>query len=126
MSKKKNHEVVVPVLNNEYKVIVLVSKDINYVLKKAHEWYLDENLEEEDLKEFFDLSTRRGVCVKAPNCHPMILVPSVRGCEKIGTLAHEALHAVREVSRHCGVEDEEFEAMTVGAIVRTVLEKVNV
>jgi hypothetical protein len=110
-------EVVVPILNDEYKTIICWgnSKEVEKVLKSWHHKF--DNVEQA-------LANRRGVCFYSKNCHPIIALPKFpRTPAEIGTLAHEATHAVRNIFEKIEEEcsDETF-SHSVGAIVRKVLE----
>jgi len=111
--KKK---IIVPILNDEYKVIVCWGNDVEVgkVLKyHGHK--------PEDTKS--SLLGNRGVCFYSKDCHPVIALPSKpKTPEQIGTLAHEAVHAVEDIflkiSQPIGGE---LFAHSVGAVVRGVL-----
>ena len=110
------NKLIVPILNNEYKVIVCWgdSREIGKVLKKhGHS--------PEDTHS--SLLNNRGVCFYSKDCHPVIALPhKPRTAEQIGTLSHEAVHAIEDiflkVSQPIGGE---IFAHSVGAVVRAVL-----
>lgn len=111
-------EIVVPILNNEYKVVVCFGKP-KEVEKVLRAWG-------HDPADFMrDLERRRGICYYTRDCNPVIAMPSFpRTNEEIGTLAHEAVHAVFNILQKIQqpVEDaEEIVGHSVGAIVREVL-----
>lgn len=111
------NEIVIPILNEEYKVIFCWGepKDIEKVLKK---WYHPPR----DIESSF-LSVR-GCCFYAEDCHPVIAMPSKPEYPvEIGTLAHEAVHAVLNILVKIGETGgcEEIVAHSVGAIVRKVM-----
>ena len=111
-------EIIVPIINNEYKVIVCWgnSKQIAKIVSSWKHPRLDVE------KQLID---RRGVCFYAKDCHPIIALPHApKTPAEIGTLAHEATHAVRNVFEKIGEEssDEVF-AHSVGAVVRETLKK---
>lgn len=115
----KAKTIIIPILNNEYKVIVVIG-DNDYLDKTAYKWnynkgdvFLDEN--------------KRGACFYRSSCHPIIALRVFpKTPQEIGTLAHEALHAVYDII-YTKIEEknpaEEIIAHSVGAIVRTVLEE---
>lgn len=115
--KKKRTSVVVPILNNEYKVIVCWG-DLTVVRRTMKEWGFPLPLAESK-----DIDSRRGVTFYSGNCHPLIAFPRYpKTAEEIGTLAHEATHAVLNVFDK--VQETNFDevfAHSVGAVVREVL-----
>ena len=109
-------ELEIPIINDEYKVIVCWgdSKFIDKVLKSWH--HKPENTSS-------SLLNRRGVCFYSKDCHPVIALPrKPKTPEEIGTLAHEATHAVSNIWEKLDetVYDEVF-AHSIGAVVRKVL-----
>jgi len=114
--KKKNKEIVVPILNDEYKVIVCWgdSKHIEKVLKS---W---EHKPDNTTSSLID---KRGACFYSKDCHPVIALPrKPKTPEEIGTLAHEATHAVSNIFEKLDERNyDEVFAHSVGAIVRKVL-----
>ena len=117
MSKTKVTEMVIPLLNNEYKVIVCFGgvKEIRKTLTSWH-YPIDFDIES-------DLINMRGRTYSKKGCHPVILLPKKpKTAEEIGTLAHEATHAVDWIFNSIGeTHTEEVYAHCVGAIVRGVL-----
>jgi hypothetical protein len=117
MSRKKRVEIVVPILNDEYKVIVCFGEpsDIKKTLFKWFHKPADSSI--------VDLQHRRGCCFYAPDCHPVIALPHFpKTGEEIGTLSHEAVHAVSDIFKKIEENDvNEVFAHSVGAVVRTVL-----
>lgn len=113
----KKQSVVIPVINNEYKVIVCWG-NLKSVHKVMKDWQYDYLAEEEHLAK------RRGVTFFAENCHPIIALPRFpKTAQEIGTLAHEATHAVINVFQK--IEETNYDevfAHSVGAVVRRVLE----
>ena len=106
----------VPILNDEYKVIVCWgdSEQIEKVLKfYGHK--------PEQTKS--SLLNNRGVCFYHDSFHPIIALPEKpKTAEQIGTLAHESVHAIEDIflkiSQPIGGE---LFAHSVGAVVRKVL-----
>lgn len=109
-------EIIVPILNDEYKVIVCWGNP-KYVEKIVKQW----GHKPEDTKS--SLANRRGVCFYSEGCHPIVALPSCpKTAEEIGTLAHEATHAVINVfSKIDESSYDEVFAHSVGAVVREVL-----
>jgi len=113
----KNKEMMIPILNNTYGVVVCWGEDkfIRNVGKMYH--YPDEI---EPLPKYV-----RGRCYEYhnPNLHPIIVLPGKPiTSEEIGTLAHEATHAVEVIFNNINEKNiGEFFAHSVGAIVREVL-----
>ena len=112
----KKRDVVIPIFNNEYKVIVCWG-DLKHVRKVMKDWGYDR------LAESKDIDRRRGATFYAEECHPVIALPRFpKTPEEIGTLAHEATHAVLNIFQKIDESyyDEVF-AHSVGAVVREVL-----
>jgi hypothetical protein len=109
-----NSKIIVPILNTEYKVIVCWGDD-KHIVKVGkdygHEVFLDESY--------------RGRHFYTKGCYPLIVLhkpPTT--AEFIGTLAHEAVHAVESILSTIGETGaEEILAHSVGAIVRETLLK---
>lgn len=111
----KEQQIVIPILNDEYKVIVCWgdSSYVNKVLKRYHQ-------PERDLMEFMDC---RGKTFMHSHCYPVIaLAKEPKTAEIIGSLAHEAVHAIEYIFTYIGEgsRDEVF-AHSVSAIVRKTL-----
>lgn len=109
----------IPVLNNEYRVVVAFGDDAE--LRKTLRRY---HYPLEDVRP--PVVPGRGMCYSNPSCHPVITLPSFpRTPEQIATLAHEAVHAVGAIFRHIGqpvgFENDEVFAHSVGAVVRVAL-----
>lgn len=74
-----------------------------------------------------DFEGKRGVTFDCLNYgkerkHPLIVINGDFEAEiAIATLAHEAVHAVRDIAKYVGIYDNEFEAQGVGAVMRAVL-----
>ena len=118
----RSREVVVPILNHEYKTVVLISNKPDYILRKLNDWGY------ETTKEYVNgaLDNRRGVTFVHPRCHPVIAVYGCSTAEEIGTLAHEAFHAVDNIMNK--IEETSYDevvAHSIGAIVRSVLKQQN-
>jgi len=109
-------ELLIPILNDEYKVIVCwgSSKSIKRVLES---WSYPA---EEITSSLFDC---QGVCFLAKECHPVIALPErPQTAEQIGTLAHEAVHAIEDIFLKVNQPlNGEIFAHCVGAIVRGTL-----
>jgi hypothetical protein len=113
-----NKTIQVSILNNEYKVIVCFGnpKQISKVLKAWGHIGGDTT----------GSVNRRGACYHTENCHPLIAMPRFpKTPTEIGTLAHEATHAVHHIFKMIEEKytDTEIFAHSVGAIVRKVLQK---
>lgn len=106
----------IPILNNEYKVIVCFGDEV-LVCKVLARWH--HNLKDVEEK----LLGNRGICLLNPECHPVIALPSIpKTAEQIGTLAHEACHAVEHIFTYLGQPlNGELFAHSVGAVVRESL-----
>lgn len=114
-------EVIIPILNNEYKVIVCFGgkKEIRKTLEA---WHYPVDLDFEDID--FKAGTWRGRTFSKRMCHPVIVLPKrPKTAEEVGTLAHEATHAIDWIIQGIGETGrlEEIYAHCVGAVVREVL-----
>lgn len=112
----KNREIVIPILNDEYKVIVIFG-DPKQISKTLKDWNHDERVTGGNVED------RRGVCFYTKGCHPVIAMPrKPKTPAEYGTLAHESVHAVEyifeSISEH---RVGELFAHSVGAVVRGVL-----
>ncbi len=108
----------IPILNNEYEVIAYFGKPKG--LKKVLERF---NYPEVDVHT--SVNDKRGVCFSTEGCHPIIAMPNKPTTpDEIGTLAHEATHAVEAIAKSIGeIMTGEILAHSIGAIVREVLKK---
>ena len=108
--------IIVPILNDEYKVIVCFG-DEKAVKKVLKEW----GHKPADI--LLDMNNRRGICYHSQGCHPVIALPrQPKTPTEIGTLTHEAIHAVGYIFKMIEQDAaEEVYAHSVGAIVRKVL-----
>lgn len=116
MTKKQEKEIVIPILNDEYKVIVCFGEP-KYIDKVLKQWgHKVANI-------YLDCENRRGICFWTKGCHPVIAMRNFpKTPEEIGTLAHEAIHSIGHIFSMIEQEfAEEVFAHSVGAIVRTVL-----
>jgi len=114
-------EVKIPILNNEYAVIVCNGnlKELSKTLKRYH--YPDYS--DKFVKEATD--QRRGATFYGHRCYPIIWIDKYSpATDAVGTLAHEAVHAVVSIFELIDERsyDEVF-AHSVGAIVREVLDE---
>ena len=109
-------EIVIPILNDEYKVIVCIG-DYNCWLKTFKSWGYKTKPNPESITEM------RGQCFHEKDCHPIIaLRETPKTPQQIGTLAHEAFHAISNIWEKIDdrSHDEVF-AHSIGAIVRITL-----
>ena len=117
--KKRGVEIKIPILNNEYKVVVCWGKS-DYILKILKDYHY----EDVDLRYVNEaLENRRGVTFRKDRCFPVIALPKKpHSPEQIGSLAHEACHAVKEIFDYIQEREiDEVFAHSVGAVVREVL-----
>lgn len=111
----KGKEIKISILNDEYSVIVCWG-DTKYIGKTIKRWH-------KDIADIMLDGNYRGRCYYKAGYHPIIALPSYpKTPEQIGTLAHEAVHAINNifdmVSEH---QRDEIFAHCVGAIVRNTL-----
>lgn len=112
----KGKEIIINILNNEYKVIVCWG-DSKYVNKILTSWHHDK----QDMEDHF--KTKRGMTFYKQDRHPVIALPKrPTKPDEIATLSHEAVHAVFNIFDKIDERsyDEVF-AHSVGAVVRQVL-----
>lgn len=113
------NQIEILILNDEYKVIFTwgTKEQISKVLKYRGHLINSESV---------DLDTFRGQCFYKQGFHPVIAMPTFpKTNEEIGTLAHEAVHAIINIFKNINEEDINTEvfAHSVGAVVRKVLSK---
>lgn len=116
-----NKSIIIPIINNEYKVVVCFG-DKNYLKKVLREWHYE--------KEFPAWNfigsklDRRGLCFYEKGCHPVVYMPKFpKTPEEIGTLAHESFHAINDIfDKLEETSHDEVFANSIGAVVRIVLQ----
>jgi Zn-dependent peptidase ImmA (M78 family) len=114
--------VTVPVLNHEYKVVVCWG-DLKCLRKVMIDHHYDEDYHHKSYIED-ETTNRRGVTFKQSRCYPVIWInASLSPEEAIGTLSHEAVHAVAYIFNDIDetLHHSEIYAHSVGAIVRETL-----
>lgn len=111
--------VIVPIFNHEYKVVVCWGD-----LKHLHKTLLDHHYNPDHVTKTFlkeQTEERRGVTFRGHRCYSTIWInANLPVYEALGTLAHEAVHAV-DFTFQAIDEDlihSEIFAHSVGAIVR--------
>jgi hypothetical protein len=105
----------IPILNDEYRVIVCWG-DEPYVCRVLKQYHYPEH-------EPIDFANHRGKTFMHTHCYPVIaLSREPSDDEMIGTLAHEAFHAIDYIFASIGEDsrDEVF-AHSIGAVVRKTL-----
>lgn len=116
--------VTIPILNHEYKVVVCWG-DVRHLRKTLlHHHYSPDVI----TKSFIDEQTEkcRGVTFREHRCYPTVWIDAdLPASEAIGTLAHEAVHAVDFIMEALdeNLYHSEIFAHSVGAIVRNTVEK---
>lgn len=113
--KIQTRSIVVPILNDEYKVVVCWGGE-NWIEKVLTSWG-HENI------HLLDLENMRGQTFWTKDCAPVIVLRHrPKTGEEIGALAHEAVHAVSWIFDRIEEESRsEVFAHSVGAIVRKVM-----
>jgi len=118
MRKSQNRSLTVSIFNNEYKVIVCWG-DRKFTKRIGCDWQYPKEIETV-LRD-----QNRGMCYFHSDCHPLIVLPKQPETpEEIGTLAHEAVHAIDDIFSKLDEDyrsSHEVFAHSVGAVVRTVL-----
>lgn len=110
------NEVSIPILNNEYKVIVCWGP-ISTTIKILNNWGYD------DVEpEMF--ANHRGITFTRRSCHPVIVLPKFpKSASEIATFTHETVHAVSDIFEKIGETSRgEIFAHSVGAVVRQTLQ----
>jgi hypothetical protein len=112
-------DIIISILNSEYKTVVCVG-DEKVVEQTLKRWGY------EDIGDI-KWGARRGLTFSNSSCHPVIALPNIpKTEEELGTLAHEAVHAIEAIFHHIGERSTgEVFAHSVGAIVRETLQKCN-
>jgi hypothetical protein len=111
----KEKFVIIPILNDEYKIVVCWGSE-EYVCKVLKDNHYPEH-------EPVDFENNRGKLFAHSRCFPIIALKEEPNNETmIGTLAHEAFHAMDYIFHSIGENslDEVF-AHSIGAIVRITL-----
>jgi len=112
----------IPIFNHEYKVVVCwgTHKQLYNVLMEHHyhpDYHTLTHIQDET-------EDRRGVTFKQSRCYPVVWIDATLAAhDAIGTLAHEAVHAVAFVFGDIDetLHHSEVYAHSVGAIVRESL-----
>lgn len=110
------NKIVIPILNDEYKVVVCWGNDVQVEKILRYHGHKPDNTGS-------SLLGNRGVCFYSKDRFPVIALPArPKTPEQIGTLAHEAVHAIEDIFLKISqpVGGELF-AHSVGAVVRGVL-----
>lgn len=111
--------ILVPILNHEYKVVVCWG-DLNHLRKTL----LDHHYEPDHVTKLYleeQSTNRRGATFRSHRCYPTIwLNAELSATDALGTLAHEAVHAVDFIFQDIeeDLHHSEIFAHSVGAIVR--------
>ena len=111
----KNKSIVIPILNNEYKVIVVWGTE-KFLKKVAKDWNYGDLIVDKD--------DTRGKTYYKSDCQPIIYLPRrPKTATELGTLAHEAAHAVSNIYKYIKEyeTDTEIFAHSIGAVVRETL-----
>lgn len=119
--------ITVPILNHEYKVVVCWDNKTH--LKKTLEahHYNPDNVTKTMIEQ--QIADRRGVTFREYRCYPTIwLNGEVEANEIMGTLAHEAVHAVDFIFEAIdeNMYHSEVFAHSVGAIVRETIKAMGI
>lgn len=112
-------KITVPILTEEYKVVVLLGEKKDLIKPIARYG----GLTEEQAKEDF---IGCGICFNffSKNCHPLIAVDTSLKVEiGLATLAHEASHAMNYIEDYLNLRDSggEFHAHGIASVVRHCL-----
>jgi hypothetical protein len=124
MAKKKT-EIVIPILNNTYKVVVTFTPTAEGLRKVLREvGFTDEKFIRSIDTGFFN--DRLGATLIQDGCHPVITLPRApKTYKEIGTLSHEASHAIEFICKRIGQPfGDEFAAHSIGAVVEETLKQI--
>ncbi len=115
------NEIVIPILNNEYKVIVCWGGP-DQIAKTLKRWYYPKEVANSSFTND-SMRNRRGVTYYHNSCHPVIALPRKPiNAVEIGTLAHEAVHAIEDIfGKICQPLGGEIFAHLIGVVVRNVM-----
>jgi len=119
--------IIVPIFNHEYKVVVCWGdlKHLRKTLLDHH--YSPDHVTESYIKE--QSAERRGITFREHRCYSVIWIDAdVSFAEIMGTLAHEAVHAVDFTFEAIGedIQHSEVFAHSVGAIVRETIKAMKI
>jgi len=119
--------VTVPILNHEYKVVVCWGDQKH--LKKTLEahYYNPDNVTKTMVEQ--QVENKRGITFRENRCYPTIWLNGEVGANDImGTLAHEAVHAVDFIFEAIdeNMYHSEIFAHSVGAIVRETVKAMGI
>lgn len=119
--------VTVPILNHEYKVVICWG-DLKYLRKTLLDHYYNQDNVTMTMLER-ETENRRGVTFREHRCYPTIwLDADISAVDTMGTLAHEAVHAVDFIFQ--AVDEDmihsEIFAHSVGAIVRETVKTMKI
>ncbi len=115
--KSKNKEIIIPILNTTYKVVVCWG-DKKFIDKIGTDWHYPKG----DINIKL-LEGKLGFTCNRSNCHPIIVLPEApKTPTQIGALAHEATHAILHIFDKINEKNiNEIFASSVEAIVREAL-----
>ena len=114
--------ITIPILNHDYKVVVCWG-DKKLLRKVMLDHHYDEDYHNKSYIED-ETENRRGVTFKQARCYPIIwLDANLPVHEAIGTLSHEAVHAIAYIFNDIDetLHHSEIYAHSVGAIVRETI-----
>ena len=113
----ENKTVKVPILNSDFHVVVCWGDNLHVDRVLKREGMQDVNVVE-------SLMGNSGVTFMSPRLRPVIAIPRYpETAREVGTLAHEACHAVEHIFNQIGQKlGDELLAHSVGAVVRITLE----
>lgn len=116
----------VPILTEEYKVIVVIGTNeelAKYAFKNCKGRTYGQTLE-------LVMLHRGTTWDRLPEHHPVITVNGdIPWNDALATLAHEACHAVGMIQQHLGLRDEiggEFLAHGIGSVLRHCIDKLKI
>jgi len=104
----------------DYGVYVIISNDIKIIINWLRSWLSDDISEK-------DFEGTRGICFRYNESWPVICLPYFpKTSREMGTLSHEAFHAVYGVCERIGIAlngaSEEIFSRMISHVVTTVLD----
>ena len=119
---------IVPILTEQYKIVVLIGERKELV--KVGAKYLRKT--EQEVEKFFGQTMSRGCAIDTFSMglllHPLILVDGdFPANQSVGTLAHEASHCMDFITERLGIDDRsgEIQAHGIASVMRHCLKYLN-
>lgn len=110
-------KIIIPILNNEYKVLVVFGTN------EERARYISKHVKGYDYEYALERckATRGQTFLRLPQDHPLITIDIDLPYDMaFATIAHEASHAVQDIIDNLGIDDrsDEFKGHSISAIMR--------